>query len=158
MHGPPFIAQGVTDRCQRRGGQKCNFGGSCNSAGIVREQWMNSGHHLTLTVGDKGIKCPSPSTPKVFVHASPFDTAVASSPWIATVYPRLHSHPPRVPGRAPRATRGQMSWSAGTQRNSPRQAPCRGLDLAGPGSLPGSEACRSPGPRRDAYSAEACLP
>src|SRR4051812_47599403 len=39
-----------------------------------------------------------------------------------------------------------MSWSAGTQHHSPRQAPCRGLDLAGPGSLPSSEACRSPGP------------
>src|SRR3954465_6713180 len=71
---------------------------------------------------------------------------MASPLWSATVSPRLHSHPPRVLGIAPSATRGSMSWSAGTQHNSPRQVPCRGLDLAGPGNLPGSEACCSPGP------------
>src|SRR3954469_20783863 len=71
---------------------------------------------------------------------------MASLRWSATVSPWLHSHQPRVPGVLPSATRGPMSWSAGTQRSSPRQVPCRGLDLAGPESSPGSEACRSPGP------------
>src|SRR4051812_236465 len=99
-HGPPFIAQGVTDRCQRRRkGQKCKRGGSCNSAATVGEQWSPP----TLTVGDKGIKCPSPSTPKASVTASPFATAMASLRWSATVSPWLLSHQPRVPGIAPRA-------------------------------------------------------
>ena len=109
---------------------------------IVREQCMNSGLHLTLTVGDKGIKCPSPSPPKASVHASPFATAVALSPWLATVCPRLHSRLPRAPWKGPRATRGQMSWSAGTRRRFSRQAPCRGRDLAGPGSLSLFGSCR----------------
>src|SRR3954471_4890166 len=76
--------------------------------------------------------------------------------WSATVSPRLHSHPPRVPGMPPSTTRGPMSWSAGTQRNSPRQVPCRGLDLAGPGNLLGSEACRSSGPA-GAHIAPRCV-
>src|SRR3954468_8258552 len=60
--------------------------------------------------------------------------------------PQAAQPPATRPWNGPRTTRGPMSWSAGTQHNSPRQVPCRGLDLAGPGSLPGSEACRSPGP------------
>ena len=60
--------------------------------------------------------------------------------------PQAAQPPATRPWNGSRATRGPMSWSAGTQRNSPRQAPCRGLDLVGPGSLSGSEACRSPGP------------
>src|SRR3954469_9359605 len=60
--------------------------------------------------------------------------------------PQAAQPPATRPWNAPNATRGSMSWSAGTQHNSPRQVPCRGLDLAGPGNLPGSEACRSPGP------------
>ena len=40
------------------------------------------------------------------------------------------------PWIGPRATRGPMSWSAGTQRGFSRQAPCRGLDLAGAHDAP----------------------
>src|SRR3954462_12532059 len=60
--------------------------------------------------------------------------------------PQAAQPPATRPWNGPSATRGSMSWSAGTQHSSPRQVPCRGLDLAGPGNLPGSEACRSPGP------------
>ena len=55
------------------------------------------------------------------------------------------------PWIGPRATRGPMSWSAGTQRSLP------GKHLAGALILPGPGACHSPGPCRGAYSAEACL-
>src|SRR3954471_22950635 len=60
--------------------------------------------------------------------------------------PQAAQPPATRPWNGPSATRGPMSWSAGTQPSPPRQVPCRGLDLAGPGNLPGSEACRSPGP------------
>ena len=40
------------------------------------------------------------------------------------------------PWSGPRATRGPMSWSAGTQRTSPGKHLAGDLDLAGPGSLP----------------------
>ena len=40
------------------------------------------------------------------------------------------------PWISPRATRGPMSWSAGTQRNLPGKHLAGDLDLAGPGSLP----------------------
>ena len=40
------------------------------------------------------------------------------------------------PWKGPRATRGPMSWSAGTQRTSPSKHLAGDLDLAGPGSLP----------------------
>src|SRR3954465_8320150 len=60
--------------------------------------------------------------------------------------PQAAQPPATRPWNGPSATRGSMSWSAGTQHSFPRQVPCRGLDLAGPGNLPGSEACRSSGP------------
>ena len=40
------------------------------------------------------------------------------------------------PWSGPRATRGPMSWSVGTQRTSPGKHLAGDLDLAGPGSLP----------------------
>ena len=101
---------------------------------------MNSGLHLTLTVGDKGIKCPSPSTPKASAHASPFATAVASSPRLASVSLRLHSHPPRVL-EGPQGD----AWADELERGHTAQA-SPGKHLAGVLILPGPEACRSPGP------------
>src|SRR6187399_3051886 len=53
------------------------------------------------------------------------------------------------PWIGPRATRGPMSWSVDTQRSLP------GKHLAGALTLPGPGACRSPGPCRGAYGAEA---
>ena len=78
---------------------------------------------------------PIAVTPKAPVRASPFATTEASSSWFATVYPQAAQPSATCPRKGPRATRGQMSWSAGAQ--------CK---LAAVATLPGPEACRSPGP------------
>ena len=47
-----LYAQGVTDRWQRKQGYKCKKRGGWYS-------YLYSVSYLTLTAGDKGIKCPS---------------------------------------------------------------------------------------------------
>ena len=49
-----LYAQGVTDRWQRKQGYKCKKRGGWYS-------YLYSVSYLTLTAGDKGIKCPSVS-------------------------------------------------------------------------------------------------
>src|SRR3954465_3276174 len=113
---------------------QCDFGSGSRQVAT----YFDSGgqEHLMPVAVDPKSACPCVS----ICHGDGFSTVECP------VSPRLPSPPPRVPGMPPGATRGSVSWSAGTQRSSPRQVPCRGLDLAGPGNLPGSEACRPPGP------------
>ena len=79
---------------------------------------MYSVPYLTLTAGDKGIKCPSGSPKqcrKGPLGAPPFATMAILSASHATGHRWLHSFPPRAPGEAPRATRWWMRWSVGTE-------------------------------------------
>src|SRR4051812_38811450 len=114
------------------------MGGSCNSAGIVVATYFDSGgqeHLMPVAVDPKSARpCVSVCHGDGFIIVECHRVPQAAQP------------PATCPWNGPSATRGSMSWSAGTQHGSPRQVPCRGLDLAGPGSLPGPEACRSPGP------------
>src|SRR3954466_5128835 len=134
-HGPPFIVQGVTDRCQRRRMGK-------NVKGVVvvtvELQCVNTGgqEHLMPVAVDPKSACHCVSV----CHGDGFAAMECHR------VPQAAQPSATRPWNAPSATRGPMGWSAGTQHSSPRQVPCRGLDLAGPGNLPGSEACRSPGP------------
>ena len=79
---------------------------------------MYSAPYLTLTAGDKGIKCPSESPEqcrKGPLGAPAFATMAILSASHATAHRWLHSLPPRAPGEAPRATRWWMRWSVGTE-------------------------------------------
>ena len=99
-----LYAKGVTDRWQRTRGQKRKRCGWCN--------YLYSAPYLTLTAGDKGIKCPSESPEqcrKGPLGAPPFATMAILSASHATAHRWLHSLPPRAPREAPRATRWRMS-------------------------------------------------
>ena len=106
-----LYAKGVTDRWQRREGQRCKKRGG----------WYNSLYsvlYLTLTAGDKGIECSSVSPKqcrKGLLGAPPFATMSILSASHATAHRWLHSLTPRAPGKAPRATRLRMCWSVGTE-------------------------------------------
>ncbi len=79
---------------------------------------MYSAPYLTLTAGDKGIKCPSVSPKqcrKVPSGTPPLAMMAVLSASHATAHRWLHSLPPRAPGEAPRATRWWMRWSVGTE-------------------------------------------
>ena len=106
-----LYAKGVTDRWQRREGYKCKKRGGWYS-------YLYSAPYLTLTAGDKGIKCPSESPEqcrKGPLGAPPFATMAILSASHATAHRWLHSLPPRAPGEAPRATRWWMRWSVGAE-------------------------------------------
>ena len=104
---------------------------------------MYSAPYLTLTAGDKGIKCPSESPEqcrKGPLGAPPFATMAILSASHATAHRWLHSLPPRAPGEAPRVTRWWMRWSMDAEW-PPAAASALPLSLS---SL-GPEARRSPG-------------
>ena len=73
--------------------------------------------------------------------------AILSAP-LATAHRWLHSLPPRMPGKAPRATRWWMRWSVGTEwplataSALPRSLSCRARRLVAPRPLPGRVARR----------------
>ena len=104
--------------------------------------------YLTLTAGDKGIKCPSVSPKqcrKGPSGAPPLATMAILSAPLATVHRWLHSLPPRVPGQAPGRHVGGCARAWVQSGRLPRQAPCRGRCLVASGSL------SLTGPRRDTW-------
>ena len=112
---------------------------------------MYSAPYLTLTAGDKGIKCLSESPKqcrKGPLGAPPFATMEILSSSHATAHRWLHSLLPRAPGEAPRTTRWRMSWSAGTKWgfpaacSLPRPSSCRVWKLVARRFLPGRRARR----------------
>src|SRR3954471_24663354 len=120
-----YSAKGVTDRCQRkRKGQKCKRGGSCNSAGTVALQCGTVLSYLLLTVGDKGIKCPSRSPGQ---HRG----GPLGAPPLATVVAACHRIPQaaRCPATCPWGKPRSDAW-AGELGRSPEVAICRGKWLA----------------------------
>ena len=109
------------------------------------EQCLYSALYLTLTAGDKGIKCPSPSPKqckKWSSGAPPSATTVALSSPLATEYPWLHNLPPRAPGVVPERHVGGCAGARVLSGSLPRQAPCRGRYLVAPGSLSLTGPCR----------------
>ena len=75
------------------------------------------------------------SAGKVPSGTPPFATMAILSASHATAHPWLHSLPPRVPGKALRATRWWMHWSAGAEwppaaaSALPRPLSCRAWEL-----------------------------
>ena len=106
-----YMLKGVTDRWQRRQGKKWK-----RSCGWYT--YLHSVSYLTLTAGDKGIKCLSASPKQCKKGPSgmpPLATMAILSASHATTHRWLHSLSPRAPGKAPRATRWWMHWSVGTE-------------------------------------------
>ena len=139
-----LYAKGVTDRWQRRQGQKwkrrCGW-----------YSYLYSVSYLTLTAGDKGIKCPSASPKqcrKVPSGTPPLATMAVLSASHATAHRWLHSLLPRTPGEAPRVTRWWMRWSVGAEwppsaaSALPRPLSCRVRKLVARRALPGRVAHR----------------
>src|SRR4051812_5005745 len=92
-----LYAKGVTDRWQ------CRRGKNWKSA-VLGTATCTVLSYLTLTAGDKGIKCPSASPKQCEKGPSgtpPFAMMAILSAPLATVHPWLHSLPPRMPGRVP---------------------------------------------------------
>src|SRR3954463_11807995 len=115
-----------------------------------RYSYLHSVSYLTLTAGDKGIKCPSTSPRRcrkgtvrgaIARHdGDPVSAACHSVP--------LAAQPPATyAGKGPRATRRWVSWSAGTEwlpaaaSALPRPLPCRARELVARRVLPGRVAC-----------------
>ena len=106
---------------------------------------MYSAPYLTLTAGDKGIKCPSESPEqcrKGPLGAPPFATMAILSTLHATAHRWLHSlrHAclERPPGRHVGGCAGAWAQSG----RLPRQASCRRRGLVAPGSLSLTGPCR----------------
>ena len=133
-----LYAQGVTDRWQRREGYKCKKRGGWYS-------YLYSASYLTLTAGDKGIKCPSelPNSAKKdrqgrhhlprwrsCQHRMPLRTAGCTA--------FRHARLERPPGRHVGGCAG--AWAQSDRL--PRQVPCRGRRLVTPGSLSLTGPCR----------------
>ena len=109
---------------------------------------MYSAPYLTLTAGDKGIKCPSESPEQCRKGPSgtpPLATMAILSASHATVHRWLHSLPPRAPGKAPGRHVGGCAGARVQSGSLPGQAPCRSHCLVASGSL------SLIGPRRDAW-------
>ena len=125
---------GNTDEC-KKGKRSCGW-----------YSYLHSASYLTLTAGDKGIKCPSvspkqcrkgPSGTPLFAM-----TVILSAP-LATAHHWLHSLPPRTPGRVPERHVGGCAGARAQSGGLPRQAPCRGRCLVASGSLSLTGPCRS---------------
>src|SRR3954470_14912349 len=98
--------------------------------------------YLTLTAGDKGIKCPSGSPEQCRggpLGVPPFATMAILSASHATACLRLRSAPPRASGRA------QSDAWVGELERRPEVVTCRGKWLAAVAVLPRLGTCRSPG-------------
>src|SRR3954471_20967955 len=100
--------------------------------------YLYSVSYLTLTAGDKGIKCLSTS-PKQCRKGTVRDATARHDGDLVSAachsVPWLHSLPPRTPGRVPER---HVGGCAGAQVQSgclPRQTPCRGRCLVASGSL-----------------------
>ena len=104
--------------------------------------YLHSVFYLTLTAGDKGIKCTyaSPKQCKKGPSGTPplATMAILSAP-LATAHRWLHSLLPRALGKAP----GEMLVDV--LERGYRVVACRGKRLAAAVVLPRPEACRSPG-------------
>src|SRR3954464_14859938 len=96
--------------------------------------------YLTLTAGDKGIKCPSASPRRCREvdrqerHRLP--RWLLCQLRFATACPWLHNLPPRAPGMPPER---QVGGGAGTQArggNLPRWMSCRARELVAHRPLP----------------------
>ena len=101
--------------------------------------------YLTLTAGDKGIKCPSMSSKQCEKRPSgapPIAMMAFLSAPLATAHRWLHSLPPRVPGKVLGRHVGGCAGAWARSDRLPRQVPCRGRYLVGPGSLSLTEPCR----------------
>ena len=106
---------------------------------------MHSVSYLTLTAGDKGIKCPSVSPKQCRKGPSgtpPFATMVILSASLATSHRWLLSLLPRAPGKAPGRHVGGCAGAWVQSDNLPRQTPCRGRCLVASGSLSLTGSCR----------------
>ena len=146
-----LYAQGVSDRWQRRQGQKRKR--NCG--------WYNylySVSYLTLTAGDKGIKCPSASPKqckKGLSGTPPLAMMAVLSVSLATTHRWLHNLLPRAPGKAPGRHVGGCAGERVHSGSLPRQAPRRGRCLVASGSLSLTGPCRDA--RRVAASSLRCL-
>src|SRR3954469_3800255 len=110
-----------------------------------RYSYLHSVSYLSLTAGDKGIKCLSSrpnSVEKGPLGTPPLATMAILSAPLATVYPWLHSLPPRTPGRVPERHVGGCAGAWVQSGCSPRQAPGRGRCLVASGSLSLTGPCR----------------
>ena len=146
-----LYAQGVTDRWQRREGQKRK-----RSCGWY--SYLHSASYLTLMAGDKGIKCLSVSPKQCKKGPSgmpPFATMVILLASLATSHRWLHRLLPRAPGKASGRHVGGCAGARVQSGSLPRQAPCRRRCLVAPGSLSLNGSCRDAW--RVAASSSKCL-
>src|SRR3954470_24428193 len=109
---------------------ECCSGYSCLQSGCTVLSY------LTLTTGDKGIKCPSASprrcreVDRQECHRLP--RWLLCQLRFATACPWLHSLPPRAPGMPPERHVGGWPGAQARGGNLPRQTPCRGGCLVAP--------------------------
>ena len=130
-----LYAQGVTDRWQFKQGYKCKKRGGWYS-------YLYSVSYLTLTAGDKGIKCPSMSPKTVQKGTVRGATARHDGNLVSAACHRapLAAQPPAT--RARKGPQGDTLVDA--LERGRRVAACRGKRLAAAVVLSGPEACRSP--------------
>src|SRR3954469_7648979 len=131
-----LYAKGVTDRWQHRQGQKwkrcCGW-----------YSYLHSVSYLTLTAGDKGIKCLSTSPRQCGKGTVRGATARHDGDLVSAAchsVPLAAQPPATYALKGPRATRRWVCWSAGTEWFA-----CRGKRLAAAVLLSRPGACRSPG-------------
>ena len=130
-----LYAQGVTDRWQRRQGQKRKRIGGWYS-------YLYSASYLTLTAGDKGIKCPSAS-PKQCRKATVRGATVRHDGHL--VISTRHLAPLGCTASCHvRLERSCGDTSTDVLEHGRRVATCRGKCLAAVVVLSRPEACRSP--------------
>src|SRR3954468_14866517 len=139
-----LYAQGVTDRWQRRRGQKWKRCYGWYS-------YLHNVSYLTLTVGDKGIKCLSTS-PKQCRKGTVRDATARHDGDLVSAAchsaPLAAQPPATYAWKGPRATRWWMRWSVGTEwllaaaSALPRPLSCCVRKLVAHRTLPGRVAHR----------------